>query len=255
MVSAARQSFESAAATLLQDPDARVRTAVLQVRNDATREQGLDAMWTLAKEGGASSAAIWRACGSLMLAVGDERAATALENARALNPQDRDLWRLLSYAYAKQHRPLDAAGASLVGEGIRAASSSNWREAATRLDQALPLVNDARTRGFVLGQLGDAAAATENWEGAEKNYQSALEVHDRQKNIAALSLDSSKLARAQLKQGDSRRACVTLRRAREQGAPVTDAELAQTCGQTTRVAPVTTLAPPPASAPAEEKTP
>ena len=101
--------------------------------------------------------------------------------------------------------------------------------AQARLDQALPLVADAQTRGFVLGQLGDAAAATENWEGAEKHYRSALEVHGAEKNIAALSLDSSKLARAQLKRGDEQRACTTLRRARAQGAVVTEAELQQSC--------------------------
>jgi tetratricopeptide (TPR) repeat protein len=229
MMTAARKSFESAAATLLQDPDVRVRTAVLQVREEATRKEGLDQLWKVAREGGASSSAIWRACGSLMLAVGDDRAARALENARALNPQDRDLWRLLSFAYAEDNRPADAAGAALVGEGISAAASSNWREAAARLDMALPLVEDAPTRGFVLGQLGDAAAATENWAGAEKSYRSALDAHGEGKNIAALSLDSSKLARAQLKQGEGERACTTLRRARSQGALVTDAEIEQAC--------------------------
>ncbi|MDX2235426.1 MAG: TIR domain-containing protein [Hyphomonadaceae bacterium] len=229
MMASARQSFENAAATLLQDPDERVRTALLQVRTAETRQAGLDAMWAVAKEGGASSAALWRACGSLMLAVGDPRAAQALENARALNPQDRELWRLLSFAYARQNRPKEAAGAALVGEGIRAAASSNWSEAAVRLDQALPLVDDAQTRGFVLGQLGDAAAATENWEGAEQRYQSALEVHGDEKDIAALALDASKLARAQIKRGEARRACNTLRRARAEGAAVTDAEMEQAC--------------------------
>ncbi len=229
MMAAARASFEDAAATLLQEPDERIRAAVVQVRARETRDAGLDALWNIAREGGAASSAIWRACGSLMLAQGDERAATALENARALNPQDKGLWRLLSFAYAEQNRPREAASAALVGEGIEAAATSNWREATARLDQALPLVSDPLTRGFVLGQLGDAAAATENWEGAEKNYLSALEMHGAENNTAALSLDSSKLARAQLKRGDERRACGTLRRARAQGAVVTDTELQQAC--------------------------
>ncbi len=236
MMAAARLSFEDAAATLLQDPDARVRAAIVQVRAAATRPAGVEALWAIAKEGGASSAAIWRASGSLMLAAGDDRAAAALENARALNPQDKGQWRLLSFAYATQNRPREAAGAALVGAGIDAASSGDWRAATARLDEALLLVADPQTRGFVLGQRGDAAAATENWEGAETSYRAALEVHGADKNIAALSLDSSKLARAQLKQGDKRRACATLRRARAQGAVVTAAELQQACAQPMRPA-------------------
>ncbi len=230
MLAAARQSFEDAAATLLQDPDPRVRRALLQVRDTNTRQAGLDALWAQVGEGEGSTPALLRACGALMLAVGDDRAAAALEQARALNPQDRDLWRLLSYSYARRNRPLDAAGAALVGEGIRAAATGNWRAATARLERALPLVTDAQTRGFVLGQMGDAAAATENWAGAEASYASAVEAHGADRNIAALALDSSKLARAQLKQGEGLEACATLRRARRQGAAVTEAELAQACG-------------------------
>ncbi len=228
-MTAARASFSDAAATLLQDPDPRVREAVLKVRAPATRQQALDEMWAIAREGGASAAPIWRACGSLMLAMGDDRAARALENARALNPQDKALWRMLSFAYAKQKRPREAAGAAFVASGLDAASSSNWSGAVQRLDRALPLMQDAPTRGFVLGQLGDAEAASEDWQGAEERYRAALNVHGDQKNIAAISMESSKLARSQLKQGETRRACATLRRAREQGAAVTEEEFDSAC--------------------------
>lgn len=228
-MTAAQASFADAAATLLQDPNPRVRDAVLKVRSPATRQAALDEMWAIAREGGASAAPIWRACGSLMLATGDERAARALENARALNPQDKSLWRMLSFAYAKQKRPRDAAGAAFVAAGLDAASSSNWSGAVQRLDRALPLMQDAPTRGFVLGQLGDAAAASEDWQSAEERYRAALNLHDDQKNIAAISMESSKLARSQLKQGEMRRACSTLRRAREQGAAVTEEEFDAAC--------------------------
>ena len=228
-MTAARASFSDAAATLLQDPDVRVRDAVVKVRAPATRREALEEMWAIAREGGASAAPIWRACGSLMLATGDDRAARALENARALNPQDKALWRMLSFAYAKQERPHDAAGAAFVAAGLDAASSSNWSGAVQRLDRALPLMHDALTRSFVLGQLGDAAAASEDWQGAEERYRAALDVHGDQKNIAAISMESSKLARSQMKQGETRRACATLRRAREQGAVVTEQELGAVC--------------------------
>lgn len=228
-MTAARESFADAAATLLQDPDQRVRAAVLKVGQSATQKEGLEEMWRIAREGGASAAPIWRACGALMLATGDDRAAQALENARALNPQDKALWRMLSFAYAKQQKPREAAGAAFVASGLDAASTSNWSNAVTRLDRALPLMPDPQTRGFVLGQLGDAEAASQNWRGAEERYRAALNVHGAQKNIAGISMDSSKLARSQLKQGEPRRACTTLRRAREQGAAVTDKELAAAC--------------------------
>ena len=229
MLAVARQSFQDAAATLLQDPDTRVRIAVIQLRAGDTQSGGVDALWALAREGTGQSSAIWRVCGALMVATGDDRATTALENVRALNPQDKGLWRLLSFAYARQTRPREAAGAALIGAGIDAAAASNWREARTDLNEALPLIADGPTRGFVLGQLGDAAAATEDWDGAEKNYRAALEIHGAEKNAAALSLDSSKLARAQIKRGDSPRACETLRKARVQSALVTESELRQAC--------------------------
>ena len=229
MMAVARQSFQDAVATLLQDPDTRVRIAVIQLRAGQTQAEGANALWALAREGKGQSSAIWRACGALMLATGDDRATAALENVRALNPQDKGLWRLLSFAYARQDHPREAANAALIGEGIDAAASSNWREARTHFNEALPLIADGPTRGFVLGQLGDAAAATEDWDGAEKNYRAALEIHGAEKNTAALSLDSSRLARAQIKRGDSPRACETLRRARVQGAVVTESELRQAC--------------------------
>ncbi len=229
-VTAARTSFADAAATLLQDPDPRVRAAVLKVGQPATRKGGLEEMWAIAREGGASAAPIWRACGALMLATGDDRAARALENARALNPQDKALWRMLSFAYERQDRPREAAGAAFVGAGLDAASASDWTNASVRLERALPLMPDAQTRGFVLGQLGDAAAAGEDWQAAETRYRAALNVHGDQNNIAGISMDASKLARAQIKQGEDGRACATLRRARQQGATVTEEELRAACG-------------------------
>lgn len=229
MISAARSSFEDAAAALLLDPDPRVRDAVLKTRSADTREEGVNALWALAKEGGASASAQWRACGALMLAAGDPRAGEALEQARALNPQDKNLWRLLSYAYARDNKPREAAGAALISEGIERAGGSDWQGAEARLDMALTLVRDPQAKGFVLSQIGDAAAAQEDWAGAEKRYRSALQMHDAQNNTAAISLDSSRLARALAKQGDNRRACLTLRRARAQGASVTDEELAEAC--------------------------
>lgn len=228
-IAAARAAFADAAATLLQDPDKRVRAAVLQAASPGGRKQGLEAMSRIARDGGASAAPLWRATGALMLEDGDDRAVLALENARTLNPQDKIMWRMLGFAYARAGREREATGAALVAEGLDAAAGNRWTIAVVKFENALALASDAQTRGFVLGQIGDAEAARENWAGAEKSYRAALSLHGAQKNIAAISLESSKLARAQLKQGEALRACATLDAARAQGATVTDEERAVAC--------------------------
>jgi tetratricopeptide (TPR) repeat protein len=226
---AARLSFADAAATLLQDPDERVRDAVIRTASADSLDGGIETMWTVAREGGASAAPIWRACGALMLAQGDERAARALENARALNPHDRALWRMLAHAYERDGRARDAEAAALVGAALEASAAGQWKRTAQHLAAALPLVRDPPARAFLLGQLGDALAEQSDWRGAEQRYLQALRLHGAQKNIAAISLESSKIARAQLKQGEFGRACVTLERARAAGASVTAEERKAAC--------------------------
>ena len=53
--------------------------------------------------------------GALMLEDGDDRAVLALENARTLNPQDKIMWRMLGFAYARAGREREATGAASVG--------------------------------------------------------------------------------------------------------------------------------------------
>lgn len=227
---AAQGAFYSATAQLLQDPDPRVREAVVQASAPATREQGLNALWELAKEDGASAAAIYRMCGALMHAVGDSRAPLALERARALNPQDKALWRLLSNAYQRSENYDAAAAAALVGQGLELAAAGEREAAAETLQRALPMVGE-ESRGFVLGQLGDAAAARGDWAAAERSYQLAVTLHGRRGDAGALSVDASKLARAQLEQGDADEACATLREAAAGGASVSEAEMAEACAE------------------------
>jgi tetratricopeptide (TPR) repeat protein len=222
-------SLESAAAALLQHPDARVREAVLDASAASERARAIETLLELAREGGASSPTIWRACGALMIVGGDDRAVRTLERARALNPQDKALWRMLSYGHAAKGRSRDATGASLVAAGLEAAAASDWINATLRFERALPFIADVQARAFVLGQLGDAAAAREDWPAAERQYRAALSLHGRQRDLAAISLESAKLARAQMKQGEDRRACGTLTRARQQGAAIAESELLQAC--------------------------
>jgi tetratricopeptide (TPR) repeat protein len=217
----ARETFQSAVAELLQDPDERVRTAVLTAASAPTREAGFDQMWALAKEGGASSGALWRACGALMLASGDPRAAVALERASTLNPQDTRVWRLLSVAYAKTKKPEDAAGAALVGQGLDRAAAGDTQSSGATLEAALPYVAGSEVKSaFVLGQLGDQAAARQDWTAASRHYESALRLREAGADKAGATMEATKLARALAERGEARRACRTLDRAEKLGADV-----------------------------------
>jgi tetratricopeptide (TPR) repeat protein len=227
---AARDAFSEAAVQLLQDPDKRVRAAILEAARPQSRAQALDALWALAGEGPSSAAAIYRACGALMAAVNDPRAREALERARRLNPQDKRVWSLLSVAYARERRPRDAAGAALVGAGLETAALGRRDEAQLRLESALEFLREKPdAKAFVLGQLGDAAAARSDWDTAEKFYREAVRLHTQARDAGALSLEVAKLARAQLAQSRPREACRTLDKARGAGAMVSAQELETAC--------------------------
>jgi tetratricopeptide (TPR) repeat protein len=228
----ARQAFTDAAAQLMQDPDPAVRQALIQTVTPATRQQGVDAMWKLGQDGHASAAAIWRLCGAMMSLTNDSRAAQALEKARGLNPQDKRIWRLLSVTYNKSNRVQEAAGAALVGQGLEASAEKNETEATASLEKALPYLdkgNAPESKAFVLGQLGDRAAADANWERAEVHYREAVKLHRMDRNVGAIGVEASKLARAQLQQGEAREACTTLNKAKADGGAVTDEELKEAC--------------------------
>jgi tetratricopeptide (TPR) repeat protein len=204
----------------------------VQTVTPATRAQGVETMWQLGKEGHASAAAIWRLCGSMMSLMNDPRAAEALEKARALNPQDKRIWRMLSVNYGRANRVQEAAGAALVGEGLEASAEKKDEKATTSLEKALPYLdkaNASESKAFVLGQLGDQAAASANWERAEVHFREAVKLHRVERNVGAISVDASKLARVQLQQGERREACTTLTKAKESGGAVTDEELKEAC--------------------------
>lgn len=226
----ARASFTDATRELLQSPDARVRQAVVDVADPTTRGQGLNSLWDIAKEGGAGANAIWRACGSLMLATGDPRAMPALQRAAAINPQDKRIWRMLSYGYAKAGSPKEAASATLVGEGLEAAGRTEWAASAKKLELALPLTQDPKARRFILGQLGDAAAQDERFAAAARRYRAAIDLHVKEKDVTALGVDAQKLARVQTQQGATQDACQTLRRAKDAGASIEPGEITKSCG-------------------------
>lgn len=227
---AARETFSEAVAQLIQDPDARVRTAVLKASRPQSRAEGVEALLSIAAEGGPAASAIYRACGALLSVVDDPRARDALENAQRLNPQDKRIWSLLSVMYGRERRPLDAAGAALVGEGLDAAAQGKRDDSARTLEAALPYVaRNPASKAFVLGQLGDDAAARSDWDVAERRYAEAVRLHGAAKDAGALAVEAAKLARAHLAQGEARDACRTLRKAQGEGAVVSEQEINAAC--------------------------
>jgi tetratricopeptide (TPR) repeat protein len=225
MEKVAHEAFESAVAGLLQDPNTQVREAMLELEHDRDPKTLL----TLAKKGDTSAATLWRAAGAVLLARGDRASVGALESARALNPQDRAVWRMLSYAYSFDLRPLEAAGAALVGDGLDAAAHADWPTAADRFERALPLLHTAKVRGFVLGQMGDVEAARSAWGNAGPLYEQALVIYRKEGDLAAISLNAMKLARAQRNAGDREAACATLKWASRKGVAVSPAERERAC--------------------------
>lgn len=227
---AARETYAEAVVQLIQDPDARVRAAVLKASRPQSRDEGLQELLAIAGEDGPAASAIYRASGALLSAIGDPRARDVLENAQRLNPQDKRIWGLLSVVYGRDRRLLDAAGAALVGEGLDAAAQGKRDDAVRTLEIALPFVaRDAESKAFVLGQLGDAAAARNDWDVAERRYAEAVRLHGASKDSGALAVEAAKLARAHLAQGEARDACRTLRKAQEAGAAVAEPEMNAAC--------------------------
>jgi len=226
----ARSAFAEAAAQLLQDPDARVRTAVLEAAKPQSRAAALDSLWALGAEQTGSAAAIYRAAGALMAAANDPRARDALERAQRLNPQDKRIWSLLSVAYDRERRPRDAAGAALIGAGLDAASLGRRDEASSTLETALDFLRQKPdAKAFVLGQLGDFAAARSDWDAAERHYEQAVRLHTQTRDAGAMSVEAAKLARARLALGHAREACRTLEKARSAGATVSVQEMETAC--------------------------
>lgn len=225
----ARATFADAAAQLLQDPSAAVRTATLEAATPETRHAGLDKLWEIADDESPSSGAIYRYCGALGALMDYPLTQTALERARAFNPQDRRVWLLLGARYARNGNARAAEGATLVGEGLSAAAHGEASVAVGTLERALSFLADAEAKAFVLGQLGDAAAKRDDWAAAERRYRAALELHVRTNDLAGLAIDAPKLARAQAQLGDGDEACATLRAALRAGAETVAGPVEKAC--------------------------
>lgn len=241
--SAARQTFREDMATLLTHPDASVRQAAVQLANANTRAAAIQTLWTYANNGGAGAAAIYRVCGAVGEANNEPLGLQALERARNANPQDTQVWRMLSYSYRRANRATDANAAGLVAQGLTAQAQGDAPAAEQNLQAALPQIEAPEGRAFVEGALGDAAASRNDWATAARRYGSAYQLRDRAADTAGhaapgLQVDAQKLVRALDRDGRTEEACAQLRAAqRDHDVAAPDTALAARCAPAATDAP------------------
>ncbi len=231
---AARLTYRDAVAELLQHPDQAVRTATLQLSNPQTRDAAMQTLWAVAQQGGPSAAAIYKVCGAVGEANNHPLGLRALEQARNVNPQDAQVWRMLSYGLERTNQGAEARGAALVGAGLTAQAEGNTAVAEQRLEAALPNLESTEGRAFVEGALGDAAAQRNDWSAATRRYSQALNLRRRAPDnapaAAEIQVDAQKLVRALDRDGRTNEACRTAQEVQTQeNVAAGDAELAQRC--------------------------
>ncbi|MGE0046404.1 MAG: TIR domain-containing protein [Hyphomonadaceae bacterium] len=245
---AARETFRTDMTALLTHPDAGVRTAALQLSNERTRDRAMQTLWTYAENNpGPTQAAIYRVCGAVGEANNNPLGLRALERARALSPQDSNVWRMMSFGLQRQNRTQEAAGAALVSQGLEAQAQGNAQVAEERLQQALPALQAPESRAFVEGQLGDSAARRQDWQAAAERYEAAFTNRQRAAQTRApaaaaqLDVDAQKLVRALDRSGQTEEACQAVERARAAGVEETEADVARRCASLRTVRPRTEL--------------
>ncbi len=233
---AARETFRRSMASLLTAPDPAVRTAALQLSRPAQRDAAMRTLMAYAEANPAQSADIYRVVGAVGVTNDSPLAQTALEEARNVNPQDAQVWRMLSWSYRRNDRAREASGAALVSEGLAAQAQGQTAIAEQRLAAALPQLQAPEGRAFVEGALGDAAAARNDWAAASQRYEAALDLRARAAPDApvaqALQVDAQKLVRALDRDGRTAEACRQARAVQAEHEEVAvDPELARRCEQ------------------------
>jgi tetratricopeptide (TPR) repeat protein len=221
----ARAVFENAAAQLVQDPDPEIRALLTKAGDQRA------ALWARARarRGEPLEGPLAGAAGALLLAHKEPGALAALTQANAANPQDGPTWALLADALAQDGQAKEARAASLAAEGLAALAKGDRGAGESAFQAALALTRRPLAQGFLLGQLGDAAAQVDDFRTAAAHYRAALAQHKAAGALGAWSLDASKLARAELALGRAREACAVLRAARAAGAETTPGEKSAAC--------------------------
>ena len=164
--------------TLLRSSDPAVRQAAVDLSEPAKRDQAVEALWTVAEAGGPDALPLWLVLGSVGLAAESPRGVQALERARAIQPDNYVVWRLLGFGYATTERPVEAQGAALVGAGLAAQEAQAPEVATQHLEEALPSLEDPLSRTFVQSTLGDVAVEQGDLRVAADRFREALSNDD-----------------------------------------------------------------------------
>jgi tetratricopeptide (TPR) repeat protein len=236
----ARDSFREAVTVLANHPSAEVRTALVQLSNPATRTEAMSTMWRFIDSGDPAAQSMLLLCGSVGAATGHPRSLEALERARAATPQDSDLWRMTSFAYAQDDQVEAAQASALVGAGLEARQENATDEAAENLEQALPNLQDPELRGFVQAEIGAVAEQQGDWMRAAQAYQEAVQAQveagaapDEEAGVVVSMPPDlrSRLARSLDRTGQARAACREMRAAAAAGDTLetADEELLRRC--------------------------
>ena len=220
---AARETYREAMQQLLTHPDSEVRTAAARLGNPQTRDSAMQTLWAKAEAGDQRAEAIYQVCGAVGTANNNPLGARALEAAASAQPQDRDAWRMLSYAYHRESRTREAAAAAMVGEGVAAQEAGETDQAEARLQQALPNLAAPAAQAVVASELGEIAESRQDWGSASARFAEAYRLREEAAAQSAapapvqesLRLDAQRLITALDRSGRTRQACERLRQAQE----------------------------------------
>lgn len=234
----ARGVYRDALGALLRHPDAGVREAVLQLSNDATRDQAMQTMWAHARANPNDPLRdqIYLVCGAVGEANGLALGQRALETVANLDPDDPGVWRMLSRSYQRTNRTAEAQGAALVSEAVTAQAAGDTATAEQRLQAALPNLSTPLVRGPVFSELGDIAQNRQDWSAASARYAEAYRLREQTEQLPpspaaeVLQADAQQLVIALDRSGRTREACERLRQAQqEHNVAAPDQELLERC--------------------------
>ena len=220
------QTYDSAFASLLRHPDLQVRTAALQMTQNATRDAGIQALWAYAQShpDDPARAQMYVVCGAIAAKNNNPLAERALESATALQPDNPRVWRMLSHSYQSTNRTGDAQAAALVGAGVDAEAQGQTDAAEQHFQQALPNLTSVGARAFTASSLGAIAGRRQDWTAASARYAEAYRLREQAAtqtpNAAAaapaeISEDAQNLVTALDRSGRTQEACQRLQQANE----------------------------------------
>ena len=232
-------AYQQAFRALALHPDAQVRVAVAQMAEPATRDAGMQTLWSYAQghPDDPLRDEIYLLCGSVGEANNLPLGQRALEAATNLTPANTDAWRMLSRSYRRVNRGAEAQATAQVSAAIEAQNQGNTAEAEQQLQQALPNLTTPELRAPVASQLGQIAEQRGDFSAASARFSQAYASREQLARQApdsapaqVIDADAQQLVRALYRSGRTQEACEQLRQAQEaHNVAAPDQELLDRC--------------------------